>query len=286
MYRTVVTLEDAQTLHWPRACPACGREIADQSCHVIEVKVRRSLLARFVRVTPKAVRVGICHKCAAWTARWTRVAEFGSGMVSLVFLGVIWVACERAPVTPEIMAGASAVFWLGAVLSWVAGARSRKATGVRCLLQSKTRWRFSFGRRSYRDRFSEMNSEDANSGTKRSMAELILPPASSPAATAPASPDEEGTARRKLRFACPKCSTNLRGATADMIGDIGVCAKCRHEFTICEQLDEEPVNSPVNSESQRTKQGAAEQCLTSMPRNGLLQPSQVHGGRVRARKGD
>ncbi len=37
---------------------------------------------------------------------------------------------------------------------------------------------------------------------------------------------------RKLRINCPQCGRSLTGATQDMIGDTGVCPKCKAEFTI------------------------------------------------------
>lgn len=37
---------------------------------------------------------------------------------------------------------------------------------------------------------------------------------------------------RTIRIFCPGCSRRLRGATSDMIGDLGVCPKCRTEFVI------------------------------------------------------
>jgi hypothetical protein len=41
--------------------------------------------------------------------------------------------------------------------------------------------------------------------------------------------DDEG---RKIRLKCPQCGRHLQGATSRMIGDIGVCPKCKAEFTI------------------------------------------------------
>ncbi len=37
---------------------------------------------------------------------------------------------------------------------------------------------------------------------------------------------------RKLKLACPQCGRSLKGVTEAMIGDIGVCPKCKAEFTI------------------------------------------------------
>ena len=36
----------------------------------------------------------------------------------------------------------------------------------------------------------------------------------------------------RLVIHCPQCGRSLKGATKDMIGDIGVCTKCKAEFTI------------------------------------------------------
>lgn len=36
----------------------------------------------------------------------------------------------------------------------------------------------------------------------------------------------------KIKVNCPQCGRQLYGATQDMIGDIGVCPKCKSEFTI------------------------------------------------------
>jgi DNA-directed RNA polymerase subunit RPC12/RpoP len=36
----------------------------------------------------------------------------------------------------------------------------------------------------------------------------------------------------KIKVVCPKCSAGLLGATAGMIGDLGVCPKCKAEFII------------------------------------------------------
>ena len=40
----------------------------------------------------------------------------------------------------------------------------------------------------------------------------------------------------RLKVICPHCDANLHGATAEMIGDIGVCRNCGQEFII-ERLD-------------------------------------------------
>lgn len=37
---------------------------------------------------------------------------------------------------------------------------------------------------------------------------------------------------KKLIIHCPQCYRLLKGATKDMIGDTGVCQKCKAEFTI------------------------------------------------------
>ena len=37
---------------------------------------------------------------------------------------------------------------------------------------------------------------------------------------------------KKLRIICPECGHTLRDATSQMIGDIGVCPKCKAEFVI------------------------------------------------------
>lgn len=37
---------------------------------------------------------------------------------------------------------------------------------------------------------------------------------------------------KKLKVNCPKCGYSLKGATQVMIGDVGICAKCRAEFVI------------------------------------------------------
>ena len=36
----------------------------------------------------------------------------------------------------------------------------------------------------------------------------------------------------KIKVNCPQCGRSLKGATKDMIGDIGVCPKCKAEFAI------------------------------------------------------
>jgi len=37
---------------------------------------------------------------------------------------------------------------------------------------------------------------------------------------------------QKLKVACPNCGRGLKGVTSDMIGDTGVCGKCKTEFEI------------------------------------------------------
>ena len=36
----------------------------------------------------------------------------------------------------------------------------------------------------------------------------------------------------KIKINCPQCGRSLKGATQDMIRDIGVCPNCKSEFTI------------------------------------------------------
>ena len=43
---------------------------------------------------------------------------------------------------------------------------------------------------------------------------------------------------KNIRINCPECGRSLKGATQEMIGDIGVCPKCKSEFTI-EPKDEQ-----------------------------------------------
>ena len=39
----------------------------------------------------------------------------------------------------------------------------------------------------------------------------------------------------KLKMRCPNCNTRLKGAKSNMIGEIGVCQKCKAEFQIQEK---------------------------------------------------
>ena len=41
---------------------------------------------------------------------------------------------------------------------------------------------------------------------------------------------------KKIKVNCPKCGRPLKGATQVMVGDTGVCAKCKAEFVI-NQID-------------------------------------------------
>ena len=49
-------------------------------------------------------------------------------------------------------------------------------------------------------------------------------------------------------IACPQCGMELYGATEEMIGDIGVCKKCKAEFTI-RQDDEQETGSDKKNEN-------------------------------------
>jgi len=42
------------------------------------------------------------------------------------------------------------------------------------------------------------------------------------------------TSRENLHIDCPQCGRLLKGATREMIGDTGVCPKCKAEFTLRE----------------------------------------------------
>ena len=46
----------------------------------------------------------------------------------------------------------------------------------------------------------------------------------------------------KLKVNCPRCGRSLRGATQEMIGDTGVCPKCKAEFGI--EQEDEKINAP------------------------------------------
>lgn len=41
---------------------------------------------------------------------------------------------------------------------------------------------------------------------------------------------------KKLKISCPQCGHSLKGATEDMIGDTGVCLKCKAEFVIEQKM--------------------------------------------------
>jgi len=41
---------------------------------------------------------------------------------------------------------------------------------------------------------------------------------------------------RRIGIECPKCRTHLKGLTAEMVGDTGVCPACREEFTITAEM--------------------------------------------------
>jgi hypothetical protein len=46
-------------------------------------------------------------------------------------------------------------------------------------------------------------------------------------------PSEQSEVKhKKLIIHCPQCGRSLKGATKDMIGDTGVCPKCKAEFMI------------------------------------------------------
>ena len=40
------------------------------------------------------------------------------------------------------------------------------------------------------------------------------------------------TNNSQMTIHCPQCGRLLKGATQEMIGDVGVCPKCKAEFTI------------------------------------------------------
>lgn len=44
--------------------------------------------------------------------------------------------------------------------------------------------------------------------------------------------DLDESENRELNITCPECGHRLWGASLDMVGDIGVCSKCKAEFTI------------------------------------------------------
>lgn len=52
-----------------------------------------------------------------------------------------------------------------------------------------------------------------------------------------------------LRVNCPQCRRLLKGATKNMIGDTGVCPKCKAEFTIVQE------DSPKNDGSHNCENG-------------------------------
>ena len=43
---------------------------------------------------------------------------------------------------------------------------------------------------------------------------------------------ENGDKKSKFVINCPQCGRSLKGATQEMIGDTGVCPKCKAEFII------------------------------------------------------
>lgn len=44
--------------------------------------------------------------------------------------------------------------------------------------------------------------------------------------------DKDVDLQEKIKIICPNCGAFLKGTTREMIGDIGVCRKCKAEFTI------------------------------------------------------
>lgn len=44
--------------------------------------------------------------------------------------------------------------------------------------------------------------------------------------------DKNVDLQEKIKIICPNCGVFLKGTTREMIGDIGVCTKCKAEFTI------------------------------------------------------
>lgn len=51
--------------------------------------------------------------------------------------------------------------------------------------------------------------------------------------------------KNRINVICPNCGRILKGATKEMIGDVGVCPKCKNEFVIEEQ-DKEKFKSSQN----------------------------------------
>ena len=44
---------------------------------------------------------------------------------------------------------------------------------------------------------------------------------------------EDSTSKNsKMKVSCPQCGRSLKGATREMVGDRGVCPKCKNEFEI------------------------------------------------------
>jgi len=74
---------------------------------------------------------------------------------------------------------------------------------------------------------------------------------------------ETGNARStdgpwRIKVYCPGCNRTLRGATSDMIGDLGVCPKCRTEFIIPEPTLEPRSEADRSDQPPDAKNPAAE----------------------------
>lgn len=72
---------------------------------------------------------------------------------------------------------------------------------------------------------------------------------------------------RKMRLDCPQCGRQLKGASTDMVGDVGVCPKCKAEFVI-EQKDsstsaktQKNIGFFLESSKSKTSKGRVSNCI-------------------------
>lgn len=115
-----------------------------------QVKIEKSLGARFVRTKPKTLSVRLCNKCFKRIPKFKVIEGIGAVFVILAFIGpVLW----GAP-----MQGAAASFWAGTLLAWAARGSRRKAIGLRCKRLSKDRWELWLRKDKFRDEFLKLNS--------------------------------------------------------------------------------------------------------------------------------
>ncbi len=163
MQKATAVIDDVNDLKWPRKCPGCARDVAEEAPSTTDVRVEKDVRALFAISTPTALSVKLCDACSRKMSKYAFLDKFEKTTVWLIIVVLALITYIGSTFKTENVLLKNLdiplwfFFWTVFLLSYLNGIRQKRIVGVRCLRKSKDRWTFRFRNDAFGTEFAALN---------------------------------------------------------------------------------------------------------------------------------